>query len=91
MPLSDEQQQLEHELRVKEMETNIKQMEANMTQMEKNILKMQKDMNYETRKFVLQIIATIAVSVGAGVALTNWVHSLTSTATAPAASAPRPG
>ena len=39
-----------------------------------NVEKMRKGMRYETRKFVLQIIAAIAVSVGAGVALTNWVN-----------------
>ncbi len=49
-----------------------------------NIEKMRKDMRYESRKFVLQIIAIIAVSIGAGVALTNWVNSRSALAPSPA-------
>lgn len=50
-----------------------------------NIEKMRKDMRYESRKFVLQIVATIAVSIGAGIALTNWVNSRSAIPPAPAA------
>lgn len=49
-----------------------------------NIETMRKDMRYESRKFILQIIATVAVSVGAGVALTNWVNSRSAMAPSPA-------
>ena len=40
-----------------------------------NVEKMRADMRWETRKFVLQAIVAIAASVGAGVALANWVNN----------------
>lgn len=70
MPLTQEQENREHELRVDQMTVNIE--------------KMRKDMRYESRKFILQIVATIAVSIGAGVALTNWVNSRSAMAPASA-------
>lgn len=59
MPLSDEQEQLEHNLRVKEMETNIKQMEA-------NIAKIQRDTKIEFFKILVSLVAALAAAFTAG-------------------------
>ncbi len=40
-----------------------------------NIEKLRSDLRYESRKFALQLVVAIAASVGAGVALANWVNS----------------
>ncbi len=60
MALSPDQEQLEHELRVEQMQTNIEKMRA--------------DLRMESRKFVVQFVATIAVSVAAGVGLATYVE-----------------
>jgi hypothetical protein len=59
MPLSPEQEQLEHELRVIQMETYIE--------------KMRRELRDENRKFVLQLLATLAVTIGATAAVTTAV------------------
>ncbi len=59
MPLSDEQDQLEHDLRVKQMETNIKQMEA-------NIAKIQRDARIEFVKIAISILAVVVAAFAAG-------------------------
>ena len=59
MPLSDEQDQLEHDLRVKQMETNIKQMEA-------NIAKIQRDARIEFVKIAVSIFAALVAAFAAG-------------------------
>ncbi len=59
MPLSDEQELLEHELRVRQMETNIKQMEA-------NIAKIQRDARIEFIKIAVSIFAALVAAFAAG-------------------------
>ncbi len=59
MPLSPEQEQREHELRVEQMETYIE--------------KMRREIKEENRKFVLQLMATLAVTIGATAAVTTAV------------------
>jgi len=59
MPLSDEQEQAEYELR--------------MAQMQQNIEKLRSDIRYESRKFMLQSLVAAAALVGAGAALGNYV------------------
>jgi hypothetical protein len=59
MPLSPEQEQREHELRVMQMETYIE--------------KMRRELRDENRKFVLQLLATLAVTIGATAAVTTAV------------------
>lgn len=63
MPLTQDQEEREHELRVDQMAVNIE--------------KMRKEMRYENRKFLLQALVAAAACVGAGVALANWVNSRT--------------
>jgi hypothetical protein len=59
MLLSPEQEEREHELRVAQMETYIE--------------KMRREIKDETRKFVLQLLATLAVTIGATAAVTTAV------------------
>ena len=59
MPLSDEQEQLEYELRVKQMETSIKQMEA-------DIARVQSDTKIEFVKIAVPIVAIVAAAFAAG-------------------------
>jgi len=59
MPLSPEQEQREHELRVDQMETYIE--------------KPRREIKDENRKFVLQLMATLAVTIGATAAVTTAV------------------
>lgn len=40
-----------------------------------NIEKLRNDIRDESRKFMLQLVVAIAASVGAGVALSNWVNT----------------
>ena len=68
MPLTQDQEDLEHRLRVEQMETNIEKLRADMAAQ-------QKQLAWETRKFTVSFIAAIAAGIGAGVALTNWVYS----------------
>ncbi len=68
MKLTDDQELLEHELRVKMMQTNIDQGRLNMD-------KLRSDLKWENRKFLVQFLLAIAASVGAGVALANYVNS----------------
>ena len=65
MPLTEAQEYREHELRVDQMSVNIEKMRSDMEAMQK----------WETRKFLLQFVVAIVASVGAGVALANWVNS----------------
>ena len=65
MPLTQEQEDREHELRVDQMAVNIEKMRA-------DISAQQKQLDWETRKFFVQLIVAIAAAVGAGVALGNW-------------------
>jgi hypothetical protein len=59
MALSPEQETLEHELRVKQMETYIETM--------------RRELKDENRKFVLQLLATLTVTIGATAAVTTAV------------------
>ena len=82
MPLTREQENLEHELRIETMQigieqarANIEQMRANVEQMRANSDKLRNDIRYESRKVAAQFLVAIAAAVGAGIALTNWVNS----------------
>ena len=55
MPLTQEQEELEHELRVDQMAVNIE--------------KLRSDIRYENRKFVVQAIAGLSTAFAAGVAV----------------------
>ena len=67
MPLSDEQDQLEHQLRVKQMETYAKpKVCADIRQMEANIEKMRKDMRNETSKIAVSVFAALVAAFAAG-------------------------
>lgn len=55
MPLTQEQENLEHELRVDQMAVNIE--------------KLRSDIRYENRKFVVQAIAGLSTAFAAGVAV----------------------
>jgi hypothetical protein len=68
VPLTQGQENLERELRVDQMAVNIEKMRADMAMQ-------QKQLAWQTRKFVVSFVVAIAASVGAGVALTNWVNS----------------
>ncbi len=68
MPLMDDQELLEHELRVRTMQTNIDQGRLNMD-------KLRSDLRYESREFFVQVLVGAAVCVGAGVTLANYVNS----------------
>lgn len=57
------------------MLSGIEQMRANVKQMRASSDKLRNDVRYENRKFAAQVIVAIAASVGAGVALANWVNS----------------
>ncbi len=61
MPLTQEQEERDYELRIEQMQTNIEKLRA--------------DMKWENRKFAVQVIVGAAVCVGAGVALANYVNS----------------
>ena len=54
MPLTQEQENIEHELRVDQMTVNIE--------------KLRSDIRYENRKFVVQAIAGLSTASAAGVA-----------------------
>lgn len=61
MPLTQDQEGREHELRLDQMTVNIE--------------KLRSDIRYEGRKFFVQALVGVAVSVGAGVALATYVNS----------------
>jgi hypothetical protein len=61
MPLSVEQEERQHQLRVLQMETNID--------------KLRSDLRYESRKFAVQLVIGAAACVGAGIAIANYVNS----------------
>ena len=61
MSLTQGQEDREYELRVEQVETNID--------------KLRSDLRYEGRKFAVQLFVGFAVSVGAGVALANYVNN----------------
>ena len=58
MPLTQDQEQREHELRVDQMTVNIE--------------KMRKEMRYETRKFVVQLFIAIVGAFAAGAAWVKY-------------------
>lgn len=66
MPLSGEQELLEHELRVQQMETNMRQMDINIKQMEANIAKIQRDARIESVKIAVSILGLAAAAFAAG-------------------------
>ena len=68
MPLTADQEQLEHELRVDQMKTTIDSGRI-------NIDKMRSDMRWETRKFIVSLLVGTAAVLGAGVALGNYFGS----------------
>ncbi len=68
MPLTQDQEEREYELRIQQMQTNIEKMRADLQAT-------QKQLDWETRKFVVQLVVGVAASVGAGVALANYVNS----------------
>ena len=59
MPLTADQEELEHELRVRQM--------VNLEQMDTNIEKMRKDIRMESRKVALQTVGTLMAAFAAGV------------------------
>ena len=61
MPLSQDQEDREYERR--------------MDQMAVNIEKLRSDIRYESRKFAVQLVLGFAASLGAGIALANYVNS----------------
>ena len=82
MPLTQEQEELEHSLKVETMSIGLEQARANVEQIRINVDKMradmaaqQKQLAWETKKFVVQAIVAAAACVGAGVALANWVNN----------------
>jgi hypothetical protein len=66
MPLSPDQEQLEHELRVEQMQTNIENNRLNMD-------KLRNDLKYESRKFLLQTLAVGATLIIATATVTTVV------------------
>ena len=67
MPLSDEQGQLEHGLRVKQMETYAKpEVCANIKQMEANIAEIQRDAVIEFVKIAVSVVAVVVAAFAAG-------------------------
>lgn len=67
MPLTQEQE--EYELRVRQMETYIEKMRADMAAQ-------QKQLEWETRKFVVQLIAGLSTAFAAGAAVAGLVLHL---------------
>lgn len=69
MPLTQDQEEREYELRIEQMLTNIE--------------KLRSDIRYENRKFAFQAVAALALALGAGVALANYVNNQAKPAAAP--------
>ncbi len=63
MPLTQDQEDREHELRVDQMTVNIE--------------KMRNDIRYENRKFLVQLLAGLSTAFAAGIAATTLVLHLT--------------
>ena len=68
MPLTQDQEERDYELRIEQMQTNIEKMRADMKAS-------QKQLDWETRKFIAQFVVALAAALGAGVALANYVNS----------------
>jgi hypothetical protein len=61
MPLTQAQEDRDYELRIEQMTTNIE--------------KLRNDIKYESRKFAVQLVAGVAVSLGAGAAIATYVNN----------------
>ncbi len=70
MPLTQEQEDREYELRVDQMTVNIEKMRADMAAQ-------QKQLEWETRKFLVQLIAGLGTAFAAGAAVAGLVLHLT--------------
>ncbi len=68
MPLTQEQEELEHRLRVDQMTINIEKFRADMAAQ-------QKQLDWETRKFVVQMIVAFAAVAAAASAVTTLILS----------------
>jgi hypothetical protein len=77
MPLTQEQELAEHELRMDQMAVNIEKMRADMALDQKAYLDSRlaadKVQMWETRKFIVQVAVGAAALLGAGVALGNYL------------------
>jgi hypothetical protein len=73
MPLSEAQELAEHERRMDQMAVNIEKMRADMAAQ-------QKQLEWETRKFFIQILTALGAAAGGGSALTvlilHWTGRL---------------
>ena len=88
MPLSQDQEEREHGLRIDHMSVNIEQMRLDMAERQKaaeeraaerqkaaeeRAAERQKELTWETRKFVVSAIVAAAAALGAGVGLGNLI------------------
>jgi hypothetical protein len=67
MPLTQDQENVEHELRVEGMTVQIDNGRLNMK-------KLESDLKWETRKFVLQAVVAGAALLGAGAAIGSYLE-----------------
>ena len=65
MPLTQDQDDHEYELRIEQMNANIAQMRANEA-------KLRSDVRFENRKFLVQLLVGSAALLGAGAALGSY-------------------
>ena len=77
MPLSADQELREHELRMDQMALNIEKMRADMAAAQQVREDTRK---WEDRKFYVSLAVGFAASLGAGVALANYVNGHASVA-----------
>ncbi len=69
MPLTQDQEVAEHELRMDQMTVNIEKMRSDM-------LTSQKQLAWETRKFIVQVAVGIAAAFGAGAAVATFISHM---------------
>jgi uncharacterized membrane protein YoaK (UPF0700 family) len=75
MPLTDDQEQLEHELRVRQMTTNIEQMNANIEKMRHDIRLSEKQLARQTVALVVTAMGVVVGAFAAGAAWWNYFGS----------------
>ena len=76
MPLTQDQENLEHELRTELLIMSIEQAKVNIEQMRLNSDKLRSDLRYESRKFAVQLVAGLSTAFAAGVAVFGLVLRL---------------
>jgi hypothetical protein len=80
MPISEDEDREERQLRIDQMTVNIEKMRFDIQEsrdrVERDQARSERDQKWETRKFVVSAILATAAAVGAGVGIGNliWAH-----------------